>query len=317
MSESKAPKGPKAAKAEGVMDTIGFIGLGNMGRPMASNLCRKGFPLVVRDVNPVPVQQLEQLGARRAVDDAAVAAESDIVFTMLPTSAIVEDVLSGPGGVVAHLRPDSVVVDMSTIDPLVTDRLAAAAAERGCAFIDAPVGRLVSHAERGESLFMVGATNEALARVTPLLEAMGTTIHHCGGVGTGIRTKLVNNYLAIVSCAFNAEALALSQRFGLSLETTLDVIHGTTATNGQLKIAWPAKVLKGDTAPGFTIDLAHKDLTLIVDAANAVQVPMPIGAAARECFSTARGQGQGGSDFSAMVDVLCDLARIARPRLGQ
>ena len=102
----------------------------------------------------------------------------------------------------------------------------------------------------------------------PLLEAMGTTIHHCGGVGTGMRTKLVNNFLAIISCQINAEAIALSQRFGLSLEKTLDVIHGTTATNGQLKIAWPAKVLKGDIEPGFTIDLAHKDLSLIVDAAE-------------------------------------------------
>jgi 4-hydroxybutyrate dehydrogenase/sulfolactaldehyde 3-reductase len=144
---------------------------------------------------------------------------------------------------------------------------------------------------------------------------MGTTIHHCGGVGAGMRTKLVNNYLAIVSCAFNAEALALSQQFGLSLEKTLDVIHGTTATNGQLKIAWPAKVLKGDTDPGFTIDLAHKDLTLIVNAANAVKVPVPIAAAARESFSAARGQGSGGKDFSAMADVACDLAKIARPRL--
>jgi 4-hydroxybutyrate dehydrogenase/sulfolactaldehyde 3-reductase len=145
---------------------------------------------------------------------------------------------------------------------------------------------------------------------------MGTTIHHCGAAGAGIRTKLVNTYLAIVSCAFNAEALALSQRFGLSLEKTLDVVHGTTATNGQLKIAWAAKVLKGDTEPGFTIDLAHKDLTLIVDAANTVRVPMPIGAAARESFSAARTQGQGAKDFSAMVDVLCDFARIPRPRIG-
>ena len=206
-------------------------------------------------------------------------------------------------------------MDMSTVDPVLTDRVAAAAVGKGIAFVDAPVGRLASHAERGESLFMVGTTDEAFARVRPLLEAMGTTIHHCGGAGTGIRTKLVNNYLAIVSCAFNAEALALSQQFGLSLERTLDVVHGTTATNGQLKIAWAVKVLKGDTAPGFTIDLAHKDLTLIVDAANAVKVPMPIGAAARESFSAARTQGQGAKDFSAMVDVLCDFAHITRPRL--
>ena len=234
---------------------------------------------------------------------------------MLPNSADVEEVLMGPSGVLARLRPGGVVMDMSTVDPLVTDRIAAAAAEKGIAFVDAPVGRLAAHAERGESLFMVGATAEAFARVKPLLEAMGTTIHHCGGAGTGMRTKLVNNYLAIVSCAFNAEALALSQRFGLSLEKTLDVVHGTTATNGQLKIAWATKVLKGDTEPGFTIDLAHKDLTLIVDAARAVKVPMPIGATALESFSAARAHGEGKKDFSAMVDILCDSARIDRPRL--
>ena len=113
----------------------------------------------------------------------------------------------------------------------------------------------------------------------------------------------------------NAEALALSQRFGLDLERTLDVLYGTTAVNGQLKIAWPVKVLAGDIEPGFTIDLAHKDLTLIIDAANAAKVPMPMAAAAREAFSTARARGFGAKDFSAMVDALCDLAGIEKPRL--
>jgi 4-hydroxybutyrate dehydrogenase / sulfolactaldehyde 3-reductase len=297
-------------------ERIGFIGLGNMGRPMAANLVRKGFPLVVLDVNPTPQRQLVELGAGGAPDRAALAADADIVVTMLPTSASVEEVLLGPGGVLAHMRAGGAIMDMSTIDPLLTDRVASAAALKGIAFVDAPVGRLASHAERGESLFMVGASAETFTRVRPLLEAMGTTIHHCGAPGTGIRTKLVNNYLSIVSCAFNAEALALSQRFGLSLETTLAVIHGTTATNGQLKMAWATKVLKGDTEPGFTIDLAHKDLTLIVDAANTVNVPMPIGAVARESFSAARTQGQGAKDFSAMGDVLCDFAHITRPRLS-
>jgi 4-hydroxybutyrate dehydrogenase/sulfolactaldehyde 3-reductase len=298
------------------MERVGFIGLGNMGRPMASNLARKGVPLVVFDINPAPLRQLEALGARAAASWAAVAGDSDLVVTMLPNSASVEDVLLGAGGVLARLRPGAAVMDMSTVDPLLTDRVAAAAAEKGIAFVDAPVGRLAAHAERGESLFMVGATAEAFTRVKPLLEAMGTTIHHCGGPGTGMRTKLVNNYLAIVSCACNAEALALSQRFGLSLEKTLDVVHGTTATNGQLKIAWASKVLKGDTAPGFTIDLAHKDLTLIVDAARASNVPMPIGSTALESFSAARAHGEGTKDFSAMVDILCDLAHIDRPRLS-
>jgi 4-hydroxybutyrate dehydrogenase/sulfolactaldehyde 3-reductase len=298
------------------MDRIGFIGLGNMGRPMASNLVRKGTTLVVCDINPEPARVLESLGARVATCVADVADVCDVVFTMLPTSAIVEAVVAGPGGLLTGLKPGAVVVDMSTIDPLVTDRLAAAAAAQGVGFVDAPVGRLASHAERGESLFMVGAEPEAFARVKPLFEAMGTTIHHCGGVGTGTRTKLVNNYLAIVSCAFNAEALALSQRFGLTLEQTLEVVHGTTATNGQLKIAWPLKVLNGDVAPGFTIDLAHKDLTLIVEAANAARVPLPIGAIARESFSVARSRGWGAKDFSAMVDVLCECADISKPRLS-
>ena len=294
---------------------IGFIGLGNMGKGMASNLVRKGETVVVHDVNDAPVRALKDLGATVAASAAEIAKACDVIFTMLPTTAVVEEVLSGADGVIAHAHKGVIVVDMSTIDPLVTDRLAAAAAARGIAFADAPVGRLASHAERGESLFMVGATEDTFARIRPLLDKMGTTVHHCGGPGTGMRTKLVNNYLAIVSCAFNAEAIALSQRFGLDLAKTLDVIHGTTATNGQLKIAWPAKVLKGDTAPGFTIDLAHKDLTLIVEAANAVKVPVPIAAVAREAFSGARSAGHGGLDFSAMVDVLCEGASIRKPRL--
>jgi len=294
---------------------IGFIGVGNMGRPLAANLARKGTKLIVFDVARDAVRALTAAGAAEGESVADVARRADIIFTVLPDSAIVERVVAGPDGILANAKRGSVIVDISTIDPRVTDRLAKAAAEKGIQFADSPVGRLVSHAERGESLFMVGASDETFARIKPLLEQMGTTIHHCGDVGSGMRTKLVNNFLAIVSCQMNAEAIALSQRFGLSLEKTLEVIHGTTATNGQLKLAWATKVLKGDTAPGFTIDLAHKDLSLIVDAANAERVPVPIAAVARESYSAARGQGHGGKDFSAMVDVLCDLVSIERPRL--
>jgi 4-hydroxybutyrate dehydrogenase/sulfolactaldehyde 3-reductase len=296
------------------MELIGFIGLGNMGRGMASNLCRKGAQVVVYDINAAAVAALTSLGAKAATSVADVARQADVVFTMLPDSPAVDAVVSGADGLLAHLKKGAVVVDMSTVDPHLTDRLGNAAADKGIAFADAPVGRLASHAERGESLFMVGAKDETFARIKPFLDMMGTTIHHCGDVGTGMRTKLVNNFLAIVSCQMNAEAIALAQRFGLSLEKTLDVIHGTTATNGQLKLAWATKVLKGDTEPGFTIDLAHKDLSLILDAANSERVPVSIAAAAREAYSTARATGSGGKDFSAMVDVLCDRASIARPR---
>src|SRR5262249_3459967 len=202
--------------------TVGFIGLGRMGRPMASNLCRKGFSLIVHDVERRRVHDLEALHARAASGAAEVAAASDIVLTMLPNSAIVEEVMTSSGGVLAHARPGALLIDMSTIDPLVTDRLAKKAAERGCSFVDAPVGRLASHADRGECLFMVGASDADFDRAKPLFEAMGTTIHHCGSVGSGMRTKLVNNYLAIVSCQLNAEALALCQQFDLSLPRTLE-----------------------------------------------------------------------------------------------
>ena len=297
------------------MEMIGFIGLGRMGRPMASNLCRKGFRLVVHDVNRKAVEELESLQARGASSAAQVAAEGDIIVTMLPNSAIVSDVVAGHDGVLDHARPGSLIMDMSTVSPETTDALAKQAAAKGIGFVDAPVGRLAEHADRGESLFMVGGTPADFARVKPLLEGMGTTIHHCGPAGSGTRTKLVNNFLAVSLCQMNAEALALSQRFGLNLEKTLEVLHGTTATNGQLKINWPNKVLRGDTTPGFTIDLAHKDLSLIVDSANAARVPMPMAAAAREAFNTARAAGFGGIDFSGMVDVLCTIAGIEKPRL--
>lgn len=296
------------------METIGFIGLGRMGRPMAANLRRKGHDLVVYDIDPAPVRVLQELGARTANGPAGVAQASSVVITMLPSSAEVDATVLGADGILANGKPGGVIMDMSTVDPQTTDRLATEAARKGMSVVDAPVGRLAAHADRGESLFMVGASDADFRRVKPLLEAMGTTIYHCGKVGTGIRTKLVNNLLAIASCQLNAEALALSQRFGLDLDKTLEVLYGTTATNGQLKVNWPNKVLAGDIAPGFTIDLAHKDLSLILAAAGNAKVPMPMTAAAREMFSLARNGRHARSDFSAIVDALCEMADIAPPR---
>ncbi|MBV1694682.1 MAG: NAD(P)-dependent oxidoreductase [Hyphomicrobiales bacterium] len=296
-------------------ETIGFIGLGAMGRGMAANCVRKGFSLVVHDIRPEPVAALVKLGAEAGSDVVDVARRCSIVITVLPAGKEVRELVMGSGGIFDHAKPGTLVMDLSTVDPDTTDRLHAEARRRGFKAVDAPIGRLAWHAERGESLFMVGAEPDDFARVEPLLQAMGTTIHHCGPGGAGTRTKLVNNYLAITSCQLNAEALALSQRFGLDLAKTLDVIHGTTATNGQLKINFPNKVLAGDTAPGFTIDLAHKDLSLIVEAANAARLPMPLAASAREAFSAARARGFGNQDFSAMADVLCDLVQAERARM--
>ena len=296
-------------------ERIGFIGLGAMGKGMALNLQTKGFQLGVFDIAPEPVAILVQQGAIEAASIAELTENSDIVVTMLPGSPEVEAVVLGEGGVLAHGRDGMLLLDMSTVDPETTDTLAERLSEAGIAVVDAPVGRLAQHANAGESLFMVGASDEDFARVRPLLEAMGTTIHHCGAVGNGMRTKLINNYLGIVSCQMNAEVLTLATRFGLDLQTTLDVIHGTTATNGQLKMNYATKVLTGDIEPGFTIDLVHKDLTLIVNAANQVKVPLPIAAAARESVSLARSTSFHNKDFSALLDHWCERAGVKAPRL--
>lgn len=297
------------------MEKIGFIGLGRMGRAMAANLRHKGFDLVVLDIDPRPVQALVALGAQAGESVAQIARDCGIVITMLPTAVEVEQVAMGAEGVFANAARGSVLMDMSTIDPLATDRLQAAALARGLSVVDAPVGRLAEHADRGESLFMVGAADADFVRVRPLLDAMGTTVYHCGGVGTGGRTKLVNNYVAVTLTQVNAEALALSQRLGLDITRTLAVLLGTSASNGQLRMNFPNKVLAGDTTPGFTIDLAHKDLSLVLGAAHAARVPMPVAAAVFESFSLARANEYGGIDFSGIADAVCDLAKIERARV--
>ena len=295
-------------------ETIGFIGLGRMGKSMAANLQKKGFQLQVNDLNQAAVNELVALGAQAAPVEQ-IARDCSIVVTMLPSSVEVEHIALSPNGIFAHAQPGTLLMDMSTIDPLATDKLAKLAAAKGLSMVDAPVGRLAEHADRGESLFMVGASDADFARVKPLLDAMGTTTHHCGPVGTGGRTKLVNNYMAISLTQMNAEALALSQRFGLDITKTLQVLLGTSATNGQLRMNFCNKVLVGDTTPGFTIDLAHKDMSLVVGAAHAAKVPMPVAAAVHESYSLARASQHGSIDFSGMADVVCELAKIDKPRV--
>ena len=295
-------------------EKIGFIGLGRMGKSMAANLQKKGFALQVNDLNQSAVHELVALGAQ-AAPVAEMARDCRIIITMLPSTVEVEQIALAADGIFAHAQPGTILMDMSTIDPLATDKLARLAAARGLSMVDAPVGRLAEHADRGESLFMVGASDADFARVQPLLNAMGTTTHHCGPVGTGGRTKLVNNYVAVSLTQVNAEALALSQRFGLDISKTLQVLLGTSATNGQLRMNFANKVLVGDTSPGFTIDLAHKDMSLVVGAAHAAKVPMPVAAAVHESYSLARASQHGSIDFSGMADVLCELAQIDKPRV--
>ncbi len=293
-----------------------FVGLGRMGQPMALNMARKGFDLAVFDTNAAAMQPFTEFnGCRQATSPSDAAQGASIAITCLPGPNELSAVALADGGIIDTLPQGSVYVDLSTITPELTDALAAKAAARGVGFVDAPIGRLASHADKGESLFMVGASDADFARVKPALEAMGTTIHHCGPPGAGTRTKLINNTLAVVSCTMNAEVMALTQAFGLDLTTTLAVIHGTSATNGQLKLNLEKKTLLGDTEPGFAIDLAAKDLALILAAAGSATVSMPIAAAARETVSLARAGGYGRKDFSALADFVCEVNGVDKARL--
>jgi len=299
------------------MTKVGFIGLGAMGQPMAANVARKGHELVVYDIAQDRTPPLRDLGATVAGSVAEVAESAGIVVTMVPDSPQVEGTILGPDGVLTAGSEGQLIMDMSTVDPETTDRVAAALRGAGRAFVDAPVGRLVTNAEAGTSLFMVGAEAADLERVRPLLEAMGDTILHCGGPGAGIRTKLVNNFLIMGINQMNAEALALAQGFGLDLETTLKVVGGTTATNGQLALNWPNKVLKDDLSPGFRMVLAHKDVSLAVESARKMGLPVYAGTAVRESLAMANAtEDYADKDFSGIVDAVCKLGNITPPRLG-
>jgi 4-hydroxybutyrate dehydrogenase / sulfolactaldehyde 3-reductase len=295
---------------------VGFIGLGAMGLPMASNLQRKGFDLNVYDVDPAKIDKLAALGARKATSVAEASKGADIVVTMLPATPHVESVVLGAEGVLANIDAGAVLMDMSTIDANGTDRVAKACADKGIAFTDCPVGRLVMHAERGESLFMVGADDATFAKVEPLLNAMGTAIHRCGGPGMGSRMKVINNLLLLTVAEVCAEAIALGTKLGLDIETMRDVTGATTAQNGQFHTLMVNKVLKGDIEPGFTIDLAFKDMTLAVTAAAEQRIGLPVVSAAHAVFGGARATPYASKDYSALVALACDRAGVETPRLG-
>lgn len=297
---------------------VGYIGLGAMGLPLAKHLQRKGFDVNAFDIVPGRAEQIVELGGRKAGSIAEAARGADFVITCLPATAHVEAVVFGPDGVLAHIDDGALLMDMSTIDANGTDRVAKACADKGIAFVDSPIGRLVLHAERGESLFMVGADDATFARVEPLLKAMGKDITRCGGTGTGSRMKLVNNFLLLTIAQVSAEAVALGTKLGLDIETILGVTGGTTAQNGQLHTLMVNKVLKGDTSPGFTIDLAFKDMTLAMTAAAEQRMGLPVGAAAHAVYGGARALPEYAvKDYSALLEWACRNAAIDTPRLPE
>ncbi|MBC3231408.1 sulfolactaldehyde 3-reductase [Serratia fonticola] len=284
------------------MAQIAFIGLGQMGAPMASNLIKQGHRLNVFDISPVAVSALVAQGAKAAASPAQAALDAEFVITMLPNGELVHEVLFGAEGVCCTLSPAALVMDMSTIHPLQTDRLIAQMQARGFSLMDAPVGRTSDHAQAGTLLILAGGTAEQVERATPVLMAMGSELINAGGPGMGIRVKLINNYMSIALNALSAEAAVLCEALGLSFDVALQVMSGTPAGKGHFTTTWPNKVLKGDLSPAFMIDLAHKDLGIALDVANQLHVAMPMGAASREVYTQARASGRGRQDWSAILE---------------
>lgn len=284
------------------MAVIAFIGLGQMGAPMASNLLKQGHQLSVFDVNADAVQHQVEKGAQPARSPAQAAEGAEFVITMLPNGDLVRSVLLGEDGVCENLSPQALVIDMSTIHPLQTDKLIADLRAKGFDMMDVPVGRTSDHAVAGTLLLLAGGTPDQIERATPVLMAMGNELINAGGPGMGIRVKLINNYMSIALNALSAEAAVLCEALGLSFDVALQVMSGTPAGKGHFTTSWPNKVLKGDLSPAFMIDLAHKDLGIALDVANQLHVPMPLGAASREVYNQARAAGRGREDWTAILE---------------
>jgi 2-hydroxy-3-oxopropionate reductase len=292
-------------------DTIGFIGLGVMGKPMALNLLKAGFPLVVNSRSHEPVEALAKSGATTASSPAEVARRAEIVITMLPDSPDVIHVLTGPKGVFKAVRPGTVVVDMSTISPTVARDLAVQASELGATLLDAPVSGGEIGAINGTLSIMVGGDAAALERVRPVLNRMGSPerIVHIGESGAGQICKACNQIAIGGTLAVVGEVFALARKAGVDPAKVREALLGGFAASRVLEVHGE-RILKGNYKPGFRASLYHKDMGIALGTARAYDVPMPVSAVVQQLVNAMVAAGRGEDDYSALATVLFHLAGL-------
>jgi 2-hydroxy-3-oxopropionate reductase len=290
---------------------IGFIGLGIMGRPMARNLLKAGYQLVVHNRSRGPVDELAGAGAKIGSSPRDVAAQSDVLITMLPNSPDVELVALGRDGIIEGARPGLILVDMSTISPIVSKKIGEALAAKSVKMLDAPVSGGERGAIDGALSIMVGGDKAVFDAVLPIFQAMGKTITHLGPLGFGGFTKLANQIIVAVNLTALAEALTLAKKAGLDRDLTLTALAGGLAGSKCLDQKKP-NYLADTYNPGFKIDLHFKDLGLIMESARTLGVPLPTTAVVQELFSALRAKGRGGLDHSGVITLLEDFAGLAR-----
>ncbi len=278
-----------------------------MGRPMAKNLLKAGYPLVVHNRSKGPVDELASAGARQAGSPKAVAEQVDVLITMLPNSPDVELVALGRDGIIEGARSRLIYADMSTISPLVSQKVGKALQAKGVRMLDAPVSGGEKGAIDAALSIMVGGERSTFDTVLPIFQAMGKIITHLGPLGSGGFTKLANQIIVALNLTALGEALTLAQKAGLNRELTLKALGGGLAGSRCLDQKTP-NYLSSTYNPGFKIDLHYKDLGLIMESARALGVPLPTTAIVQELFGALRARGRGGLDHSGVITLLEDLA---------
>jgi len=286
-------------------DKVGFIGLGIMGHPMAKNLMEVGYELVVHNRSPEKAEELAAEGATAAGSPREVAEGCDVVITMLPNSPQVEEVLAGESGVFEGVREGALIVDMSTISPVVTESLAKGAKEKGASLLDAPVSGGDVGAIEGTLSIMVGGSEEDFERAKPLFDVMGKTVTHVGPTGAGQVTKAANQIVVALTIEAVSEALVLGSKGGVSPEKILDVLGGGLAGNKVMEVK-REKFLSHTFDPGFRSELHHKDLGIALAAGREYGVALPVTAIVDQMLLTMRRKGWGGEDHSALLRIIED-----------
>lgn len=288
-------------------ESIGFIGLGIMGRGMAVNLLKAGFPLRVWNRTAERMAPLVETGASPGSSPADVAAHSDIIITCVSDTPDVEAVILGEEGVIHGVREGSLVIDMSTISPQATRDIAEQLTAKGVHMLDAPISGGSEGAVNGTLSIMVGGEAEQFERAMPVFEAMGKTITHVGRSGDGQTVKLVNQILVVVTMQAVSEGLLFAQAGGLDLEKTLAAVTGGAAGSWMLSNRGP-QVVQRDWRPGFTMDLQQKDLRLVLEAADQMGVPLPGTSLVFQLYRALQRKGLGDEGNHALVKALEDLA---------
>ncbi|HEX4785556.1 MAG TPA: 2-hydroxy-3-oxopropionate reductase [Candidatus Sulfotelmatobacter sp.] len=299
------------------MTDIGFIGLGIMGGPMCRNLLKAGHNVVVHNRSSAPVDRMVELGAARGASSRDVAERSNIVFTMMPDGPEVEEVIIGALGVLEGSRPGSTVVDMSSVNPLISQKIGASCAAKNVRFLDAPVSGGEPKAVDGTLAIMVGGEEAVFREVEPVLQVMGSTVTLTGPVGAGNFAKLANQIIVACNIAAMGEAFVLATRAGLDPNVVLNAIKGGLAGSTVLNAKAPM-VISRNFKPGFRIRLHQKDLRNALLAAESMKVSLPLTSAIQQILIALMNQGKGDLDHSAIVTFVEEMAsiQIKQPAIG-